>query len=147
MRHVLHCQVQQLEDSRAVSNAESGNYTTRPPHGTFFLMSVNDILTLIDTEIADQKQAHALLAGAAKFTLASIAKPKRKLSLEHRARLSATVKARGKSEVRLCCLLDRVGDGDCALLVPEREHSVGHFAWRSELAIRDLLHSNSLSSI
>ena len=95
MRHVLHCQVPQLKDSRSVSNAESGNYTTRPRHNTLVRMSVNDILTLIDAEIAELKQARTLLAGAVKSTSASIAKPKlkRKLSLKHRARLSAAVKA------------------------------------------------------
>jgi hypothetical protein len=66
-------------------------------------MSANDILTLIDAEIARLQQARALIAatgerrtGRPKSTAAPTVKPKlkRKLSPEGRARLVAAVKAR-----------------------------------------------------
>ena len=66
-------------------------------------MSANDILTLIDAEIARLQHARALIAGAVKrgpgrpkSTAAPVAKPKRKrkMSPEGRARIVAAVKAR-----------------------------------------------------
>jgi hypothetical protein len=62
-------------------------------------MSVNDILTLIDSEIAKLQQARALIAGAGKRgpgrpkSTAKV-KQKRKMSPEGRARIVAAVKAR-----------------------------------------------------
>ena len=64
-------------------------------------MSVNDILSLLDAEIAKLQQARALLAGAGKIKLelksVPTAKPKRKkrkLSKEGRAHIVAAQKAR-----------------------------------------------------
>jgi hypothetical protein len=68
-------------------------------------MSTNDILTLIDAEIAKLQQARALIAGAVakkgpgrpKSTALSTVKPKKKkrnLSPEGRARIVAALKAR-----------------------------------------------------
>ena len=64
-------------------------------------MSVNNILTLIDAEIAQLQRARTLLAGAGKRGLklkssASAAQPKRKrkLSSAGRARIAAAQKAR-----------------------------------------------------
>jgi hypothetical protein len=63
-------------------------------------MSQNDILTLIDADIAHLKQARALLAGADKRgpgrPKSTAAKPKQKgkISPEGRARIAAAQKAR-----------------------------------------------------
>jgi hypothetical protein len=67
-------------------------------------MSANEILNLIDAEIAKLQQARTLLAGATKkgpggplkSSAAPVAKPKQehKFSPEGRARLVAAVKAR-----------------------------------------------------
>jgi hypothetical protein len=69
-------------------------------------MSIDDILTLMDAEIATLQQARAVLAGAAakkgpgrpEPTAVSTVKPKkrkkRNLSPEGRARIAAAVKAR-----------------------------------------------------
>jgi hypothetical protein len=71
-------------------------------------MSANDILILIDAEIAKLQQAHVLIAGAAKrasgrpkaTAAMAAAKPKqkRKLYPEGRARIAAAVKARWASQ-------------------------------------------------
>ena len=66
-------------------------------------MSPNDILTLIDAEIAQLQQARALIAGAvvrgpklksALHALTKIPKAKRMMSPEGRARIAAAQKAR-----------------------------------------------------
>ena len=68
-------------------------------------MSANDILTLIDAEIAHLQQARALIAeagkrgpGRPKFAVVPVAvakhKQKRKMSPEGRARIAAAQKAR-----------------------------------------------------
>jgi hypothetical protein len=64
-------------------------------------MSPNDILSLIDAEIASLQQARALIAGTtAKLHLptripkVAVAKKKRNLTPEGRARIAAAVKAR-----------------------------------------------------
>jgi len=71
---------------------------------TLVRMSVNDILTFIDAEIATLQQARAVIAGAGKrgtgrpesAVVSVVAKPKqkRKMSPEGRARIVAAVKAR-----------------------------------------------------
>ena len=70
-------------------------------------MSDNDLLSLIDAEIAQLQHARALIAGTGKrgpgrpkAATAPVAKKKRKLSPEGRARLIAAVKARWASQKR-----------------------------------------------